>query len=374
MELILLNYPAGGYEPGDTLSGEVRYDITAQQVTILDVRLHLDGSVLVHPTKLKYEAHRSNTILLEASQTLFQGPFTLKQQLLVWPFTFVLPAASPFGGSLVPLPPSMNHRFREGVQIRVEYNITVTLRVGSDHKSAKQVSRVVLVRPHLDTAALEHPSYALSFPPVNLHTDDLAQRILSRFWSSSGKSRANSRMSQDTLQLEMTLPLTLSLKRQDGVTCCLTGSQGTGDDSHTTIFVLEVIEFALRSRLKWQNSLEDVRHTGTAIIRPGTELSTDGQPVALPATLGLHDFIKNREKSGSLQSSNSVIPEVSLEFTVTVTAILRHKTSGRRIQSTATLPVVVIDFTAKHTLPPAYERLDAIEEAVPPSYEATPHS
>lgn len=374
MELTLLNSPAGGYEPGDTLSGEVRYNIAAQQENIRDVRLHLDGSVLVHPFKLKYEAHRSKITVLEESQTPFQGPFTLKRQLLVWPFAFVLPEASSTGDSLVPLPPSINHQFREGVQIRVEYNLTATIRLGSDHRSAKQASRVVLVRHSPNPAELEHGGYALSFPPATLQTNDLAQRILSRFRGSSRKSRTSSHVSHESLQLEMTMPLTLSSKRKDAVTCCLTGHVGTGDGSYDTTVVLDAIEFVLRSRLKWKDLLEDVRHVGTAIMRPGTELSTDGQPAVLPDTLHLQDFIRNGEILASLQSWNSVVPEISLNFTVTVTAILRHKTSGRRIESTATLPVVIIDSNAKHTLPPAYERLDVVEEVVPPSYEAAASS
>jgi hypothetical protein len=64
MEFTLSDPPAHGYEPGDTLSGEVRYNITAQQETILD------GSVLVHPSKLKYEAHRSNITLVGESNTI----------------------------------------------------------------------------------------------------------------------------------------------------------------------------------------------------------------------------------------------------------------------------------------------------------------
>ena len=56
MEFTLSDPPAHGYEPGDTISGEVKYNIASQQENIIDVRLHLDGSVLVHPSKLKYEA------------------------------------------------------------------------------------------------------------------------------------------------------------------------------------------------------------------------------------------------------------------------------------------------------------------------------
>mgnify|MGYP001312138106 CR=1 FL=1 len=82
MEFKLSDPPTYGYGPGDTVSGEIKYNIAAQQETILDVRLHLDGSLLISPSKLKYEAHRSNTSLVKESQTPFQGPFTLKRQLL----------------------------------------------------------------------------------------------------------------------------------------------------------------------------------------------------------------------------------------------------------------------------------------------------
>jgi hypothetical protein len=371
MEFTLSDPPAHGYEPGDTLSGEVKYNITAQQETIIDVRLHLDGSVLVHPSKLKYEAHRSNITLVGENQTPFQGPFTLKRQLLVWPFSFVLPATTSVKDVSVPLPPSMDHQFREGIQIRVEYNITATIRVSSDHRSAKQASKIVLVKQPTDPAALESRSYSLSFPPVTLQTNGISQRFHSRLRGSSSRSSADSNAPQQSVRFEMALPLTFSIDRHDKVTCCLTDATRTGDSPNSTVFVLEIAEFALRRRLGWQNLLEDIRHIGTATMRPGVELSTDGHPITLPATLGLRDFTWGREIPGSLTSYNAVVPEVSLEFTITASVVLKHKVSGRRIQSTATLPVVILDTITKQVMPPAYERLEETRETNPPPYEVT---
>lgn len=111
MEFTLSDPPTHGYGPGDTVSGDIKYNIAAQQETILDVRLHLDGSLLIIPSKLKYEAHRSNITLVKESCTPFQGPFTLKRQLLVWPFAFVLPPIALVRDISVPLPPSIDHRF-----------------------------------------------------------------------------------------------------------------------------------------------------------------------------------------------------------------------------------------------------------------------
>ena len=125
-------------KPGDILSGVLKYNITGKQEIILDARIDFNGSVLIHPTKIKYEAHRKHKIFIEESKILFQGPFTLKRQVLDWPFSFALPAMSTVDDSFIPLPPSMNHHFREGLEIRVDYGITATIRLGSNHSSARQ--------------------------------------------------------------------------------------------------------------------------------------------------------------------------------------------------------------------------------------------
>lgn len=372
MEFILSHPPAHGYEPGDTVSGEVKYNIVSPQENLIDVRLHLDGSALVLPSKLKYESQRSNVTLVEESQTPFQGPFTLKRQQLVWPFSFVLPETVLVRDSSVPLPPSMDHRFCEGVQIRVEYNITATVRVGSDRKSAKQASQVVLVKQPTNPTALESPTFALSFPLMYLRTDGVKQRLLSKLRSSPSKSNTKLVAAQRSVQLEITLPLAFSVDQQDAVACCLTEVTATSGSSNNTTFVLEIAEFALRRRLMWQN-LEDVQHIGTATMRPGIEMTADGQIFTLPGTLGLQDFMKIREIPDSLTSYNSAIPEVFLELTMTVTVILKYKASGRNIHSTATLPVVIVDSTSERTVPPAYENLETTTAAIPPPYEDASH-
>jgi len=371
MEFTLSDPPAHGYEPGDIVSGEVKYNIASQQETILDVRLHLDGSVLVHPSKLKYEAHRSNMTILEESQTPFQGPFTLKRQLLVWPFTFVLPATALVGDIQVPLPPSMDHIFREGIQIRVEYNVTATMRVGSDLKFAKQASKIVLVKQPTDSTTLENSSYALSFPLVTLQTRGLSQRLRSRFRGSS-KTSTDTDESPRYVTIEMALPLVLCANHHDTVKCSLSEVMETPSSPNDAVFVLEIADFALRRHVGWQDLLEDTRQIGTATMRPGIELNTDGQPITLPDTLGLYDFVKPREIPGSLTSYKSVIPAVSSEFRITVTVILKHKSTGRRMHSTANLPVAVVDSAVKRTTPPAYERLEATQGTIPPPYETEP--
>jgi hypothetical protein len=369
MEFLLLNPPAHGYGPGDTVSGELKYNITAQQETILDVRLHLDGSVLIHPSKLKYEAHRSNITLIEESQTPFQGPFTLKRQLLVWPFAFVLPATALVGDVSTPLPPSMDHQFREGVHIRVGYSITATIREDSNHKSAKQASKVILVKHPADPTESESRHYALSFPPMALRTDGMNQRLLSRLWSSSSNFNAKFGATQRSMQLEMTLPVALSVGQQETVTCCLAEATATSDSSNDTTFVLEVAEFVLRRHSRWQNILEDIRTIGAATSLPGVELTADGQRITLPGTLGLQNFMSGGEMFASLTPYKMTIPEVSQGFTMTVTVSLKHKVSGRRIHSIAMLPVVIIDADAERAMLPTYERLDATQETVPPPYE-----
>lgn len=370
MEFTLSDPPTHGYGPGNAVSGEIKYNIVAQQETILDVRLHLDGSLLISPSKLKYEAHRSNISLVKESQTPFQGPFTLKRQLLVWPFAFVLPSTALVRDSSVPLPPSLDHRFREGVHVRVEYNITATIRIGSDYKSAKQASKVVLVKQPADSTAVGSRRYTLSFPPM---TDGMNQRLLSRLWSSSIKFSTKHDAPQRSIRLEMTLPTALSAKQQETVTCCLTETTATSDSSNDTTFILEMTEFALRRRLRWQDILEDVQPVGTTTMRPDIELKADGGLVTLPDTLGLQDFMKNQEVPASFVSYNSVVPKVSLEFMMIVTVILKHKASGRRISSKATLPVVILSSAMEQMMPPVYERLEATQDTTPPPYEDASH-
>jgi hypothetical protein len=137
------------------------------------------------------------------------------------------------------------------------------------------------------------------------------------------------------------------------------------------MFILEITEFALRSRLRWQDLLEDIRLIGTTTTRPDVELNADGELVTLPDTLGLQDFMKNPELPASLVSYNSVIPKMSLEFMMTVTVILKHKASGRRISSKSTLPVDILSPSTEQMMPPVYQQLDATQDAIPPPYEDT---
>jgi hypothetical protein len=368
MELTLLGPPAMGYEPGDTLAGELKYNITSQQETILDVLLHLDGNVFIHTSKLKYEAHRASIALVKESQVPFQGPFTLKQQPLVWPFQFTLPAASIIGDAPIPLPPSMDHHFREGLQIRVEYSITATIRYGSN-SSAKQRSKVVLVRPTRDVMAIDGRSYSLSLPAMEFRTSTLPKTLKSTLRGLSGRSRAHSDSPAQILELEITMPSVLSSEQRHTITCSLNDSTGTCGNSRDTTFVLEVLELVLRCRLAWQDMLEDIRNIGIVTHRPGIELIADGQSVRLQDTVGIQDFVDHRETSTPQHSYDSVLPKVSLGYTLIVTAILKHKSSGRRIQTKAAVPVVIVGSIADGLSPPDYERLEATEEGVPPPYE-----
>jgi hypothetical protein len=263
----------------------------------------------------------------------------------------------------------MDHQFREGVHIRVGYSITATIRADSDHKSAKQASKIILVKRPADPTAIESRHYALSFPPMNLRIDRMNQRLLSRLWSSSGKFNTKFGATQRSMQLEMTLPVALFVDQQDTVTCCLAQATATSESSNDTTFVLEIAEFALRRRLRWQNLLEDVRTVGAATRLPGVELTADGQLITIPGTLGLQDFINGGEMLTSLTPYNAVIPEVTQEFMMTVTVSLKHTVSGRHIHSTATLPVVIIDAAVERTMPPIYESLNATQETIPPPYE-----
>jgi hypothetical protein len=367
MELTLLDPPAVGYEPGDPLAGGPKYNITSQQETILNVLLHLDGNVFIHTSKLKYEAHRASITLVKESQIPFQGPFTLKQQTLHWPFQFTLPAASIIGDAPIPLPPSMDHHFREGLQIRVEYRITATIRYGSN-SSAKQRSKVMLVRPTRDVMAIDGRSYSLSLPAVEFRTSALPKTLKSTLRGLSGRSRAHSESPTQILELEVTMPSMLSSEQRHTITCSLNDSTGTSGNSSDATFVLEVLELVLRCRLAWQDML-DIRNIGIVTNRPGIELIADGQSIRLPNTVGLQDFVDHRETSTPQHSYDLVLPKVSLGYTLIVTTILKHKSSGRRIQTRASVPVVVVGSISDGLSPPHYECLEVTEGSVPPPYE-----
>lgn len=368
MELTLSDPPTAGYQPGNTVAGILKYSITAQQETILDASLHLDGHAFVHTSKTKYEPYRSKVNLIEESQVPFQGPFTLKRQQLVWPFEFTLPATSPAENASIPLPPSMDHHFREGLQVRVEYNITANIRLGSNHKSVKQASITVLVRHTRDSTLLDGGSYILSFPVLELQTNALPKTLRSRLKDLSGRSKIDTNTPKQILQLDLTVPSTLSPLQRDAVTCCLKDITGACDSTNSTTLILEIVELVLRCRVAWQDILEDVRHVGTVIKRPDIDVRADGQSFGLPDSLGLQDFTHRREMPAPLQSHDSVIPNVSVEYTLTVTAILKHKASSCRLSTKASIPILVIDSAATGVFPPAYERLEETEETVPPSY------
>lgn len=369
-----LSDPSHLYRPGDILSGTLKYNITAQQETILDARIHLNGSVLIHPTKHKYEAHRMSKSILEESQTLFQGPFTLKRQDLSWTFSFTLPTMATIDETLMPLPPSMDHQFREGVQVSVAYNITATIRMGSDHRSAKQASKLVLVRPPMNQAISEDRGYNAVFPPIEIQSKELSHNSRLRFWDRSGSSKNGSCVARHSLQLEMKLPSILSPSQQDAITFCLKDTSEHKDALRDTTFVLEICELTLRCRSSWRNILEETQHVGTVTLRPDVHLKPGGQCLAIPGIIGLRHFTSSRRMACSLQSYESVLPPISQESTITVTAILRNHTSGHRIYTVSKLPVCVLDSTLRDVLPPPYDRPQTVEEAVPPAYDTLPES
>ena len=139
-------------------------------------------------------------------------------------------------------------------------------------------------------------------------------------------------------------------------------------------FMIETLEFVLRSSLKWQDALQFQRHIGTTIRRPGTEIHVDGQSVSLAESFGLRDLVhhhRDRETAVPLlQSYDSVVPEVSLRFRLTATVVLKHEASGRILISSASVPVIVHGATtaADGLFPPAYSCREVLEEMSPPPY------
>jgi hypothetical protein len=367
MELVLSNPPAAGYNAGDNVSGLLKYNIASEQETVYDVCLNFDGSVMINPTKFKYETHRSHMTLIEESRTLFQGPFTMKRQLLVWPFSFTIPATAITGGLEVPLPPTMDFLFREGLRVSVKYNITATIRFGLDHIFGKQETRVVYVKPSTNIATLRRYSGTISFPTMEFQTNGELGLPRSSIWDFFSRPEIVSPTLRQTLHLEMKLPSALLYDQQEHVTLCLSGTTEAGNTLSDPKFIIETFELVLRSRLIWQNHLQIRRHIGTLTMRPGTEIDADGQFVSLPDTFQLQDFAGQRE-TPLLQSYDSVIPEVSFGFTLAAIVVLRHKTSRRHLILRASFPVVLHGSTASNLFPPAYRDHEALEESGPPPY------
>jgi hypothetical protein len=377
MELVLPTAPAAGYNPGDDVTGLLKYDITSQEETIRDVRLDFDGRAVTTPFKLKFEAHRSIVTLVGQSRTLFHGPSTLKRQLLAWPFTFTIPTSATVEGSEVPLPPSMDHRFREGVLVNVRYSITATVWSGSDSDCGRQQTRVLTVRPSTDLTTLRRRSYTLSFPTMTFQTHPEPEAPWSRLWgvfSCSEEVDFSAPRQQQVLHLELTLPSTLLLDQQESVTCRLMSGSTASESVFLSDpkFVIETVEFVLRSSLKWQDALQFQRHIGTTIRRPGTEIHVDEQSVSLAERFGLRDIVHHHHRETALpllQSYDSVVPEVSLTFRLTATVVLKHEASGRILVSSASVPVIVHGATAADSLfPPAYSCREVLEEMGPPPY------
>ncbi|KAM0699514.1 hypothetical protein Q7P36_000516 [Cladosporium allicinum] len=377
MELVLPTAPAAGYKPGDDVTGLLKYDITSQEETIRDVRLDFDGRAVTTPFKLKFEAQRSIVTLVGQSRTLFHGPSTLKRQLLAWPFTFTIPTSTTVEGSEVPLPPSMDHRFREGVLVNVRYSITATVWSGSDPDcGGRQQTRVLTVRPSIDLTTLRRRRYTLSFPTITFQTHPEPEAPWSRLWGvfSCSEEVDFSAPRQQALHLELTLPSTLLFDTQESVTCRLRGSSASENVFPSDPkFVIETLEFVLRSSLKWQNALQFQRHIGTTTRRPSTEIHADGPSVSLAESFGLRDLVHHHHDRETavplLQSYDSVVPEVSLRFRLTATVVLKHEASGRILVSSASVPVIVHGATAADSLfPPAYSCHEVLEEMGPPPY------
>lgn len=367
MEIVLPDPPAAGYNPGDEVSGLLKYNFVSEQETIHDVRLDFDGASMVNPIKYKYETHRSKVTLTKQSRTLFQGPFTLKRQLLVWSFTFTIPATAISGDLEVPLPPTMDVLFREGVRISVKYSITATIRFGVDYVFGKQETRTVFVKPSVDIAKLQRHNQSIPFPVMDFQKDSEPESSESSFWDFFSRPEMPSPTLQQTLHFETRLPSTLLHDEQETISCSLsslTESENTLSDPR---FVIETFELVLRSRLTWQNQLQIQGRIGTLTMRPGAVIYADGQPVALPDTFRLQDFASQGE-THLLQSYDSVIPEMSLSFTLTAIVVLRHETSRRYLVLRASHPVVLHSSTAGIALPPAYQTCDTAEETAPPPY------
>lgn len=102
-------------------------------------------------------------------------------------------------------------------------------------------------------------------------------------------------------------------------------------------------------------------------MRPGTEIYADGRSVSLPDTFRLED-LASQENPSLLQSYDSLIPEVSLDFTLAAIVVLRHETSGRHLVLDASLPVAVHGSTASNLFPPAYRCYEIADETIPPPY------
>lgn len=368
MEVILLDCPINGYEPGDTVSGVVEYNIASNQETIYDVQLFFDGNLFIRPSKYRFEAHRSAVTLIEKSHILFDGPFTLRRQQLTWHFTFLLPYTATTEGVSFPMPPSMDHQFREGLQICVRYSISATLRLGSSPVSARQKTEVLHVRPSAELTTYESCSSTLLFPVLEIPTICEPPLPRLRFWSIPSWSGTEPEGPKQTFHFEMTLPSMLFLEQRESILCSLKTIAGGETGQENERFSITALELILQSRLTWESHLQNVQRVATVTRRPDTEIFTDGNPVSLFEKLGLQDFSKDGLMTAPLNSYDSVIPEVTQAFTISVRVVVEHTRSGRRFQLRGSLPIVVHEKTVTESIPPLYSCSGQINGSPPPSY------
>jgi hypothetical protein len=367
MELMIYSPPAAGYSPGDEVSGLLKYNITSEQETIYDAHLDFDGILSMNPFKFKYEACRLEMSLVGQSQVLFYGPFTMKRQLLAWTFTFAIPATVAIEDATFSLPPSMDHVFREGLRVLVNYNITATIRFGPGGGDGRRKTRLVRVKPSTLTTTLQRYSEQVSFPAVEFPACPKPAMVRSSAWEFLSRPEIDNRKVRQILHLQVELPSTLFYDQQETVTCCLRVTAEPGNTLGNLKFAIETFELVLRSRLMWENNLQIRRHIGTMTMRPGTAIYADGQSVSLPDTFRLQDFASDEELP-LLHSYDSVIPNISLGFMFAVIVVLRHEISGQHLIMRATLPVTLQDLATKDLLPPAYQCHEVAEATELPPY------
>lgn len=346
----------------------VTYDTASDQATIYDVRLYFDGNLFIRPFKCKFEPHRSSVTLVEESQVLFRGPFTLRRQRMNWNFTLEVPSTVTTNGGAAPVPPSMDHRFREGLQITVRYIIAATVRLGSDPVSAHQKPEILNVRPLIELTAYECWRRTLLFPALEICTDYAPQLSRLRFWSISSWVGIDSGGPKQTFQFEMTLPSMLFLDQRETVVCSMKTIAGMDHSSGHDMFCITKLEFILRSRLTWQDRLQILQCVATTTTRPGTEGFDDGHPVPLPETIGPQGFRNNGMMTAPSHSYDSVFPKVSHTFTLVVKAAVSHVQNGSLFHFKGSLPVIVHEEAVTEVSPPAYSCSDVVEIIPPPSY------
>lgn len=190
---VVVPQSGGGYFlPGETLSGNVVYNILKEQEQLQDASIEFTGKIYTEVTR---NAGNNNRVrekeivrLFHFRKSLYQGNYTMKAQTLSWPFEFQFPTAAGYtrrddanpkfarSGS-IPLPPSFVHEtgsFNRRGNCYIKYKLKAYVN-NTKTFGSKNIERPLILR-HGETGPLPSPSLgSVQLPPASWQSRKLRQ-------------------------------------------------------------------------------------------------------------------------------------------------------------------------------------------------------